>query len=118
MYASVDINAISNDLHASLENVLLWSNLWQLKVNINKCNILRIGRNCVLGDYTFNCDVLSRVHQAVDLGITVGKNVSFSDYIHECTSKAFSQSFSIFKGFLSRNSQLLVKAFTTYVRPL
>jgi len=38
--------------------------------------------------------------------------------IKECTSKAFSRSFLIFKGFSSRNSLLLVKAFTTYVRPL
>jgi len=37
---------------------------------------------------------------------------------HNNTSLAFSRSFLIFKGFSSRNSQLLVKAFTTYVRPL
>ena len=72
----------------------------------------------MLGDYTFNCDVSSRVDQVVDLGITVGKNLSFSDYMHECTFRAFSRSFLLFKGFSSRNSQLLVKAFTTYVRPL
>ena len=118
LYASVDLNGFSSDLQASLDNVLLWSNSWQLKVNISKCNVLRIGRNCVLGDYTFNCDVLSRVDQAADLGLTVTKNLSFSGYINECSSKAFSRSFLIFKGFSSRNSQLLVKAFTTYVRPL
>ena len=44
--------------------------------------------------------------------------MAFSDYINECTSKAFSRSFLIFKGLSSRNSQLLVKASTTYVRPL
>ena len=59
--------------------------MWQLKVNINKCNVLRIGRNCVLGDYNFNCDVLPRVDQVVDLGIIVSKNLAFSDYINECT---------------------------------
>jgi len=36
--ASVDFNGISHDLHASLDNLKLWSNMWQLKVNINKCN--------------------------------------------------------------------------------
>jgi len=58
LYASVDFNGISHDLHASLDNLMLWSNMWQLKVNINKCNALRIGNSCVLGDYYFNCDVL------------------------------------------------------------
>jgi len=39
LYASVDFNGISHDLHASLDNLMLWSNMWQLKVNINKCNV-------------------------------------------------------------------------------
>ena len=55
---------------------------------------------------------------ALDLGIIVDSHLKFSNYINKCTSKAFSRSFLIFKGFSSRNSQLLVKAFTTYVRPL
>ena len=33
LYASVYINGISSDLYASLDNVLLWSNMWQLKVS-------------------------------------------------------------------------------------
>jgi len=37
-------------------------------------------------------------------------------YINECTSKAFSRSFLMFEGFSSRNSLLLVKAFSTHVR--
>jgi len=119
LYAPVDFNGISNDLHASLNNLLLWSNMWQLKVNINKCNVLSIGKSCVLGDYFFNCDVLPRVEKVADFGIIVSKNVAFSDYVNEQTfSQSFSRSFLTFKGFSSRNSLLLVKAFTTYVRPL
>jgi len=109
---------ILHDLYASLDNLMLWYNMWQLKININKCNVLRIGNSCVLGDYSLNCDVLPRVEKVADLGIIVNKNVAFSDYINECTSKAFSRSFLIFKGFSSRNSLLLVKAFTTYALPL
>jgi len=78
------------------------------------CDIL-VGN---IGDYYFNCDVLPRVEKGADLGIIVSKNVAFSDYINECTSKAFSRSFLIFKGFSSRNSLRLVEPFTIYVRPL
>jgi len=63
--------------------------MWQLKVNINKCNVLCIGKSCVLGDYSFNCDVLPRVEKVADLSTIVSKNLAFSDYINECTSKAF-----------------------------
>jgi len=89
LHASVDFNGISHDIHTSLDNLMLWSNMWQLKVNINKCNFLRIGKNCVLGDYSFNCDVLPRVEKVADLGIIVSKNFAISDYLNECTSKAF-----------------------------
>ena len=47
LYASVDFNGVSQDLQASLDDLIMWSNMWQLKVHINKCNVLRIGRNCV-----------------------------------------------------------------------
>ena len=81
------------------------SNMWQLQVNVSKCNILRIGCNCVHGDYAFDCDVFPRVEQVADLGIIVDTNLKFSNYINKCrpTSKAFSRSFLIFKGFSSRN---------------
>jgi len=68
LYASFDFNDISHDLHAFLDNLMLWSNMWQLNVNINKCNVLRIGKSCVLGDYSFSCDVLPRVEKVADLG--------------------------------------------------
>jgi len=78
LYASFDFNGISHELHARLDN-FMWSNMWQLKVNINKCS--------------FNCDVLPRAEKVANLGIIVSKNLAFSDYINECTSKAFSRSF-------------------------
>jgi hypothetical protein len=90
LYASVDFNGISHDLHASLDNLILWSNKWQLKVNISKCNVSRIGCNCVYGGCTFDCDIFPRVQQVADLGIVVNSNLKFSNYINECTSKAFS----------------------------
>jgi len=70
-----------------------------------------------IADRRISC-TLPRVEKVADLGIIVTKNCAFSDYINECTSEAFIRSFLIFKGFSSRNSLLLAKAFTTYVRPL
>jgi len=66
--------------------------MWQLKVNINKCNVSS-------GNYTFNCG-----DQVADFDIIVGQNLA----LNECASEAFSRSFLIFKGLSSRNSQLLV----------
>jgi len=45
LYSTVDFNGLSADLSASLDNLMYWSKTWQLKVNVNKCSVLRIGRN-------------------------------------------------------------------------
>ena len=53
-----------------------------------------------------------------DLGITVTSTLSFSSHIEAIVSKAYSRSGLIFRGFATRNSTVLLRAFTTYVRPL
>jgi len=35
-------------------------------VNINNCDVLRIGRNCIFDDYSFSSDVLCQVDQVAD----------------------------------------------------
>jgi len=56
-----------------------------------------IGRNIVSFKWiAFVC------HEA-DLGMIVSKHLAFSDCKNDCTPKAFSRSFLIFKGFASRN---------------
>ena len=120
MYSCVDIDGMSCDLDASLTNLILWANKWQLSVNFGKCNVMRIGNNASLGVHVFGSEVIPRVESATDLGIVLlfSNNLNFSEYINSCISKAFSRSFLIYKGFSCHNSKLLTKAFVTYVRLL
>ena len=53
-----------------------------------------------------------------DFGITVTKNLSPSKYISDIVKKAHCRANMIHRCFLSQNACLLVRAFTTYVRPL
>ena len=54
-----------------------------------------------------------------DLGITVSSNLSFSEHIKDIVRKALNQRANmIHRCFVSRNVNLLVRAFTVYVRPL
>ena len=118
LYSCVETNGTSGDLDTSLNNLILWANRWQLKVNLSKCNVMRIGRNSSLSVYDYNSDVIPRVNSVTDLGIVFSTNLDFTEYINSCISKAFSRSCLIFKGFSCRNSVVLSKAFVTYVRPL
>jgi hypothetical protein len=39
LYCTVDFNGISNELISTLDNVCQWSHIWQLNVNVKKCNV-------------------------------------------------------------------------------
>jgi len=52
------------------------------------------------------------------LGITIVKNLSFSEHIAKITRKAHQRANLIHRCFISKNINLLVRAFKTYVRPL
>ena len=67
LYSCVETDGTSGDLDASLNNLILWANRWQLKVNLSKCNVMRIGRNSSLGVYDYNSDVIPRVNSVTDL---------------------------------------------------
>ena len=57
------------------------------------------------------------VNSCYDLGITVSSNVSFSEHITDIVRKAHQWASMIHRCFVSRNVNLLVRAFTVYLRP-
>ena len=76
LYSCVDIDGTSCDLDAGLTNLISWANKWQLSVNFNKCNVMRIGSNASLGVYVFGSEVIPRVESATDLGIVFSNNLN------------------------------------------
>jgi len=61
---------------------------------------------------------LSCVDTVTDLGVILSSDLSFSKHINQQYSKARGRSAIILKCFQSRDSQLLFRAFTVYVRPI
>jgi len=53
-----------------------------------------------------------------DLGIIVTNDLSPSEHVNNITVKAHQRANAILRCFASRDNKLLVRAFTTYVRPL
>ena len=61
---------------------------------------------------------LSYVSSCRDLGVTVKSDLSFSVHVNNIAAKAHQRANAIHKCFTSRNTNLLVRASLTYVRPL
>jgi len=53
-----------------------------------------------------------------DLGVTISKDLSPSQYINDIVRKGHQRANLILRCFVSQNINLLVRAFVVYVRPL
>ena len=111
------------NLQQSIDQLVHWSNLWQLKININKCHVLSI-RNKTRTNTT--CEYLlagsqfhlSNVSIITDLGINIDSNLSFKSHISTIITKSLQRVGIFFRGFSSRRFDIVRKTFITYIRPL
>lgn len=111
---SSNCNCIQNDL----DKISSWCNEWQLKVATQKCNVLYIGKNNPKHKYFINNSVLTSVTEIRDLGVLINDNLSFSSHCTFIMKKSLKVSGLIRKSFTSRDPNLLLQAFKTYVRPI
>ena len=118
LYVKV-VNALAIDeLQKALTALSQWADEWQLSVSVNKCCVLCIGRVDAVEQFHIKDVPLPIVTSCRDLGITVSSNLSFSEHIKNIVAKAHQRANMIHRCFVSRNVNLLVRAFTVYVRPL
>jgi len=91
------------NLQQSIDQLVLWSNMWQLKISINKCQVLSIRnttRSNTTCEYLLEGSHLSNVSIITYLGINIDFNVSFKSHIKTIITKSL-QKIGIFsEGFL------------------
>ena len=89
----------------------------------NKCQHLTTGRRrskTTTAEIGFSLydTVLPAPTLVNDLGILIDSGLTFSAHIDKITSKAYQRSYLIRKCFRSRDTNILLKAFKTYVSPI
>ena len=104
-----------------LDALYHWSLVWQLPISCHKCCIIDIGKPVLARDECrcyLGTELLGEPECVSDLGVTIVKNLCFSDHIANITRKAHQRANLIHRCFISKNIDLLVRAFKTYVRPI
>ena len=121
LYSSLYFDGSREALQWSLDCLLIWSEIWQLFINLKKClffcltpyfSNISTNQYCLGGLQLPSCDRVS------DLGILLDSKLSFVPHIENIISKANQRCGIFFRGFVSRNYGIVVKIFTTYIRPL
>jgi hypothetical protein len=121
LYANRSKASLASELSIALERIEVWCQEWQLNLAIDKCSVLLLGPRpdgMSRVDYKLYNESLNYCQSIKDLGVVIDCRLSFNEHISIIARKALIRCKLILKCFCSRNVDLLVKAFITYVRPL
>ncbi len=107
-------NVLQEDLNA----IAVWANSWQLTISILKTFVMHIGLRNPKQVYKINNVDIIAVQSIKDLGVYVSEDLLWHEHILVTTKKASRVANVILHSFKSRNLDLYMKAFDTYVLPI
>ena len=96
----------------------VWAQIWQLSVSIDrpKCCILTFGSKPLSAPVDFS--IVGNVLSCRDLGVVVSHDLKPTSHIRQTVAKAHQRANAILRSFVSRDTEVLLRAFTAYVLPL
>ena len=100
-----------------MDKLSSWSDTWKLNFHPEKCKVLRLGTQNVVGNYKLSDKVLESTNCEKDLGVWMDNNLSFRDHIKQKVSKATQLAGMIRRSFEYLDGPMFKQLFVTFVRP-
>jgi len=117
VYLKSDVDTAN--LQNALDRITDWSVKWQMPISVKKCSVIIYGNRATTVIPYYLCGSRLKSTDVVkDLGVTMNCHLQFSGHVNCIVGKAHSRAYLIRKCFVLRNPPLLMRAFSTYVRPL
>ena len=70
-----------NNIQQDLDEIVKWSDAWQMSFNFEKCKVMHVGRNNENHQYIMNNQVLQAVTEEKDLGVIFTKDMKPSKHL-------------------------------------
>lgn len=107
-------------LQDKLNDLIQWSETWQLKISQSKCAAMYIHETStnLTPELQLCGSAITKTNEYKDLGVIVDCKLKFASHINNIVSKASTRACLIHKCFLSKDAATLLRAFKVYVRPL
>ena len=71
IFRRVDSDEDREALQRDLDRLVHWSEVWQMKFNVDKCKVMHMGRGNLGGSYVMNGGTLGVVSEERDLGVRI-----------------------------------------------
>ena len=109
------------ELQKDIDNLMNWSDTWQLHFNSSKCKVLHVGKKNPGQDYfmmTGNDKVtIDHTTEEKDLGITFDTNLKFDRHINNVISKVNKMLGIIRRSFTYLDNEVITCLYKSHVRP-
>ena len=111
----------STILQDDLDKLQIWSNVWQLKFNAEKCKVMHYGKNKEQNKYKMNSHdksiTLETVQLEKDLGVNFDNELKFRQHITTQVDKANRLLGLLRRGFTALDCKSLSVLYKTIIRP-
>ena len=118
LYSAVPTPQASAALQADLDELVKWSESWQLPFNEGKCKVLHLGRGQHAFQYSMKGVQVSRAEAEKDLGVHVDSELKFRKQASAAVAKGSQLLAVIRRSFVLIDTQTLPLLYKTLVRPL
>ncbi len=95
-----------------------WSDQWQLQIAAHKCATLHLGHNNPNLIYKLHGQDVAASDSVKDLGVIFSSSFASTEHCKSIARKGFQRVNLIFRCFLSKDINCLLRAYITYVRPI
>jgi ribonuclease P/MRP protein subunit RPP40 len=105
-----------------LDQFAKWCEIWSMKLNIKKCKVMHIGKHNIRFTYNHKSSDGTRhelevVESERDLGFVLSSNLKWHNHIVKIVSQANKTIYMLFNAFKSREKDLVLTPYKTYIRP-
>ena len=109
-------------LQNDIDQIAAWSERWQIPFNVNKCKVLKVGKNDQNVKYSMGTlegrIELEQVQYEKDLGVIFDTDLKFSQHIQENITKANQRIGLIRRNFKYLNRTSFLMLYKSLVRPI
>ena len=117
MFLIYSENCETDKLDQSLEKIVAWSDLWQIRISLEKCMALYLGKKNPHRKYFINNHVIPPANTVRDLGVLIDKNLSFDNHISHAVRSAYFKAHQLLRTLKSSDPRIWSLAHKAYVRP-
>ena len=122
-HSSLDLALDLSGCQSDIDAIAATAESWGLKLNPEKCAVLRLSRGSsewsnTVPPYTLNGSILNVVSSQKDLGVLIDNKLLFHSHIASIVSKASGLSVNLLRSTLCRSADFMVPLFISHIRPL